>query len=1072
MEPRGLVDVLPVTTDGDAGASVSVMRMGRSLASDPLTTDRMAASIPEAVRIRDRTIRIHCLYLSRRLMRKGDVMLTGTSVDRPVCLGPGLSASHEVMTAARVVKRCCSFDLRVSDRSVTMDVLTRALRMQLSIPPGVRLDIRAVLESGVVVRLSDDDQVQQVLQTHPDELTVRVSKGGVKRYSSFITIVVSLAKTVTSVLLATHLIRREYDDQGRKWLHAAGWVLLGCLLLGAAINLHCSFLILGQAKHDTIAVADWVTACPESVALGCVAALFNLLNLECMWSNHTLFRTINLHCPMPREMQAKTVRMSLKSVFVSDIVPIACSFIDFFTSTEHGLVATLSMVASVVSVLVTGVKKTVVLLLIGEDDEGRRDRTDEISAVDYATLLQPRTVTVLRLQLHGLEGSQLRSSAIAALVCRFHVECFGAVRRHRGVVLRFNHASVSAVFNGPSEDDAHAENAVKGAMEVAGRWDLARAEELAGQGSHDRAAVVMSGGVVTADALVGVLGTAMRREYQVIGPHWGTLRQLHALCECCGAEGTRVLVDEACGIAAREPVYLRPIDRVSPHANAGVHDHYTVYELLMPRSKLLRLRELDRRAVPMWQNVFAELTHGSVDGAASALEKYLESQTATDEIALALIRRLRRTIRDKLPHYARVMRSHFSDGLTEEPEGASQLRRLSRLESEEATTAVQNAAVAAQAELLKAQGVLLSATRAAVAASSTPVARRRRGSSAVRWSSASPKVGRRRSCGFGTAASGVNSPLTPVSDSGRRGSGSMSASLPGGSPEDLSVVPVNEPANGKEAVFETPRAEAISCPFGRERSLSVASPRSCFTDPIEPDGERKNSTGGRRRSSAGTEADVGRPPRAARAPAVVRLRPEPLVFELSGSAAVSSGLSGPSPDCATARRIGADGAETADPDAARSPTTDPSPRATDDGLAEVKAGALRLLREDGGRDDDEADAKTLRRLRFDDETPAGGTRQSGETSSSLSLSQSVRDFKSTVGTHAASLRRRPHLQAKEVPPSPPSGPPPTPPLPFREVAVPPAAISLLQLAVKAAPDAWPRAQSRPSPAAARAVPQL
>eukprot|EP01062_Namystynia_karyoxenos_P071853 TRINITY_DN675_c4_g1_i2.p1 TRINITY_DN675_c4_g1~~TRINITY_DN675_c4_g1_i2.p1 ORF type:complete len:1463 (+),score=252.78 TRINITY_DN675_c4_g1_i2:90-4391(+) len=804
---------------------------------------------------RRRTVRIHCLYVSRRLVRQGPRgMLRGGQVDRHVCLGPGLTASAEVMTAARVVKRHCSFDLRVggagSDSGREFQRLLDAVHHQMNIAVGVELDVRAVLESGTVVRITDDDQLFNVLQNSPDDLTIRVSKGGRKRYSALITILVSLVDMITTMVLAVHLLRLTVtgDEERERLLHICGWVLVVSVFLNAAINLNCAFLILKRAKAEYPRVASWVESCQTSVAVGCMLALFNLLNLECLWSNLTLFSFMNMHCPMPPQIRARTVRMSLYSLFVADVVPMAASLVEFFTSRKHSTLTLMSLITSAASVLCTLLKKTVVVLLVDEGGS-QGEREDEIETQeDYNSALEQREVTVLRVQLCGFDAVQLRPSAIAHLLCRFHREAFRAIRQNNGIVLRFHHGAVAAVFNGLTQEEErdHATKAVRAALSLISTWANARAECFAEQGSHDRASITVDVTADTGPAHVGMLGTAMRREFQVVGPHWRRLSQLHALCNVLWSDDnsassfvtafafaagqSHALVSETCGVAAREPSYLRPIDRISPSASAARIDHYTVYEVLPAHSPVRELRDADRRAVPMWATVFAELTHGTVENADRALAKYLHAYKGTpDRLAQQLRERLKSAKNNKHVFYARYLDPHGSAELTanspRSPPGSPRVmspRGTPSVDAASTAAAVaaqrqameaHQAAQDAQAAVLRTQEALITTMVGAVSASSRPRSRSRRFS---QYRAVSPPNRRKSSSGrfspFG---------LFEAGQSGRQGQTSPKSKL-----------------------------ERVNSGAGQDQSVSVRSALSQFSigqtdfDPDGPDRRGSNDSVG------------------------------------------------------------------------------------------------------------------------------------------------------------------------------------------------------------------------------------
>eukprot|EP00755_Sulcionema_specki_P024375 Sspe_Gene.81089::Locus_51643_Transcript_1_1_Confidence_1.000_Length_2262::g.81089::m.81089 len=610
-------------------------------------------SLPDHLRLQQKFIRIHCIYISRRRMNETAKPAHEGFLNQSLCLGPGLTATQGVMEMAKVVKKYVSFDLRVINSTATLRELLGSIRQHLSVPIGTQLQVSTVMENGDVVKITDDVELSNVIHTHPDEITLRVCKSGRKNFWHFGTMVVSFFDLLTTVLLGANLLNR--GTSVGKWL---GIAVLVAVALTALLNLSFAFVVLLTGKRESREVAEWVQHCSRSVVVGCVAAVFNLLNLECLWSN-MIFAGVNFHCPMPLAVRNLTVRLSLYALVPGEIFPIAASIVDFITSadSEKGNVFNiLSLATSVASLALSAIKKVVILLLRDDDDTHSEEGgpSPHRPTVDYATALQRRTVSVLVLELVGIDEAQLRPRALAAVICRFHEECFNVLRRRRGLGLRFTHQHVEVAFNAAREDTDHAANAVRTALQVFDSWGNARAEALTTQGSHDRPVLTVRGALATETCYVGTLGTASRREFQVVGPVWRIARELLALADSLSAS---LLANELCAANAKEPSLMRPIERIAPPRAAP---QYTVYEVFTQhRPEAWRGQR--------WISMFSELTCGSLERAADELNEYV-ADAPGDAVAAGLAKRVEGCVQHGKKRYAREVQPVFPDT---DPESSS-----------------------------------------------------------------------------------------------------------------------------------------------------------------------------------------------------------------------------------------------------------------------------------------------------------------------------------------------------------------------------------------------------------------
>jgi len=140
--------------------------------------------------------------------------------------------------------------------------------------------------------------------------------------------------------------------------------------------------------------------------------------------------------------------------------------------------------------------------------------------------------TVLLCDLEGF--TPLTQSLGAAGVVEFLNEYFedmvAIVERHRGVITQFQGDAILAVFNVPIADPAHAENAVRAALEMVATVE---SRQYAGVQAHNRV------GLCTGRVVSGAVGSRGRMTYTVHGNAVNMAARLEAMNKDFG---TRVLV--------------------------------------------------------------------------------------------------------------------------------------------------------------------------------------------------------------------------------------------------------------------------------------------------------------------------------------------------------------------------------------------------------------------------------------------------------------------------------------------------------------------------------------------------
>eukprot|EP01064_Diplonema_japonicum_P002051 TRINITY_DN11329_c0_g1_i2.p1 TRINITY_DN11329_c0_g1~~TRINITY_DN11329_c0_g1_i2.p1 ORF type:complete len:633 (+),score=97.88 TRINITY_DN11329_c0_g1_i2:293-2191(+) len=533
------------------------------------------------------------------------------------------------MQAAKGVEKHASFDLQTINGVISLERFITTTKKNLNIQEGRPVEIGMYTESGDLVKPHTTNQLAEILEGHmQDEITVRVRTTEVRYYWPIVSILISILDVATTMLLAVNLLKKT--DKTPIYL---GWAVVGSIALTGFINLGSAFLVLSHGKASK-EVSVWIQHCTKSVVLGCFLSLLNILNLEILWMNLS-FAGLNFYCPIPDSVRAYTVKRSLYSFPFATLLPIAVSVYDLTKSTNRNIFAVASLATSVTTLVLSVIKKIVVVLL--SNDETTAEPSEVVSSprCDFDSMLCKREVTVLVVGLDGVNDLTVRRRAIAAVVCGFHDLVSNIAKKNHGYATRFKHNSVEIIFNGPLRHPDHSTAAIYTGFQIHKQWNSKRVASLTGHCSTDIKTLKVHCFAATATCHVGVVGTMASREYQVVGTVWNVLSELAELRR--SFPSVFMLCNEECGTASKEPMYVRPIDRITSKTEGA----YTVYQVFEPESKVLQLRNKDPSSVHMWTAVFAELQFGSVDTLIRDLCGYLEEYGGVpDDVARTLYNRL------------------------------------------------------------------------------------------------------------------------------------------------------------------------------------------------------------------------------------------------------------------------------------------------------------------------------------------------------------------------------------------------------------------------------------------------
>jgi len=243
---------------------------------------------------------------------------------------------------------------------------------------------------------------------------------------------------------------------------------------------------------------------------------------------------------------------------------------------------------------------------------------------------QPMTVMMTDIENYTMSSEQQSPEEVVALLNIYFERMTAAIHAHRGIVDKYIGDAVMALWNAPSPDPSHIENACHAAL-ACKACSEALALEFQAKG---QAPYVTRIGLHTGDAVVGNVGSSDRMQYSAIGAMINLTSRLEGLNK---VYGTRILVSDAIARAVSDRFLCRSIDRVSP---VGILQPLMIHELLCSREDAARSGRLPdlERMTEAWHQALALYFQARWDAAADAFAAFQEAYPA-DPVARVFIGR-------------------------------------------------------------------------------------------------------------------------------------------------------------------------------------------------------------------------------------------------------------------------------------------------------------------------------------------------------------------------------------------------------------------------------------------------
>ena len=547
--------------------------------------------------------------------------ISHASSDANVTLAPGLQTSLQVVRASKVVKAHVVFDFKILNGQPRVLDLEAEVRRNLGISLGVSIAIQLIPSTGDhAVRIANDYQLAECITSYQDEITIQVSKSGVRHILPWISLVISLADFVTTILFAIHLLDIDKDTE-----HISGIVVIASLILAVCLNFVQAFVHIKNAIGRFAPTQEWVSYHVCETAFGLLMSGFNVLNLECLWSHYNLpFLKLNFHCPVLSDMSKMSGLQSIPALILSDGVPIAAALLELSHSTK-GWYTVASISTSAASLALSVVKKVILVLFVTKEsvekiEEGLPHEVKSSAPVQ----LRKRQVTLLKFNLSDMAELEQRPSSLSALGQKFLEVGHHSIKSHGGSILSYTEDSIDAVFGATNRELPNGNgsvSAVRSTLQFLSNWPSARANAL--QASKSMYNVTTS--LVTNTGYIGHFGPRARRELKIVGGINSELASLNALVT---HDGIPLAMNEVAEQSVfREGYLIRPIDIVKD-CSGSVH---TVYQVLDSKSTVGK--QWGGATAKHWNAVFGTLTAGTIAQAYPILLEYLRTIGSNDEIA-------------------------------------------------------------------------------------------------------------------------------------------------------------------------------------------------------------------------------------------------------------------------------------------------------------------------------------------------------------------------------------------------------------------------------------------------------
>jgi adenylate cyclase len=189
---------------------------------------------------------------------------------------------------------------------------------------------------------------------------------------------------------------------------------------------------------------------------------------------------------------------------------------------------------------------------------------------------QPLTVMMTDIQGYTQISEAQAPEEVVAHLNTYFERMTAEIHEHNGIVDKYIGDAIMAVWNAPTEDPYHVENACRAALHCQKMSQILVAEAEA----EGREPYITRIGLHTGDAVIGNVGSSDRMQYSAIGAVINLAARLEALNK---KYGTTLLVSEHVASMVWDRFLFRCVDRVVP---VGTSQPLNIYELVAEKKPL------------------------------------------------------------------------------------------------------------------------------------------------------------------------------------------------------------------------------------------------------------------------------------------------------------------------------------------------------------------------------------------------------------------------------------------------------------------------------------------------------
>jgi class 3 adenylate cyclase len=196
---------------------------------------------------------------------------------------------------------------------------------------------------------------------------------------------------------------------------------------------------------------------------------------------------------------------------------------------------------------------------------------DQVRDIDAAQRPQHRTITVVFADVRGFStlSEKLDPEKLIQVINGYFTEAVKAITHYQGLTDKFLGDAVMALYNTPlNPHDNHAERAVRTA------WMIKQSMSTYHDDMPPERRLHFGFGIHTGDAVVGNVGSALRKDYSAIGDAVNLAKRVQE-----NAKGDQVLMSEAVYVQVKDFVEVIPMEPMQVKGRQAMEQFYELVDV-------------------------------------------------------------------------------------------------------------------------------------------------------------------------------------------------------------------------------------------------------------------------------------------------------------------------------------------------------------------------------------------------------------------------------------------------------------------------------------------------------------